>query len=510
MARVRQLRQPIPPIRAFLFGLVVATSLIFVLFPWGSGDDVGGIVLMALATGGAFALYLHLFQPREMFTLWRLLMVALLFILWVLAVRMFFSLTLPDDDRLFLSYMLPLASAPMLVATLLNGGLAMAMAALITVFAVFAGLQADGTTVSATADGSETLQMVSVFLLSSFGGVLVVHQAERLNRYLIAGAVVALTSFVVLLAFWFIDAGREGRDILFFLLAASVNGLLSAVATLGATVVLGLLFGITTRLQLMELSQLSHPLLRRLQQEAPGTFHHSVIVGNLAEAAAHSVSADPLLTRVGCYFHDIGKISQPEYYIENQQGGENLHDKMTPQASAAVISQHVRSGVELARRHRLPRQVKAFIPEHHGTRLITYFYRKASAQDADVDPDKFRYPGPRPRSKETAMVMLADSVEAVVRSSKDRSQGHIDSIVDGVINERLAEGQLDECDLTIRDLKAVAESFKASLRGIYHPRIEYPAPTTAEQASQGVGNIGTPPGPVDGTVPPPEVEQRSS
>ena len=324
-----------------------------------------------------------------------------------------------------------------------------------------------------------------------------------------AGAVVALTSFVVLLGFWFIDAGREGRDILFFLLAAGVNGLLSAVATLGATVVLGLLFGITTRLQLMELSQLSHPLLRRLQQEAPGTFHHSVIVGNLAEAAAHSVSADPLLTRVGCYFHDIGKISQPEYYIENQQGGENLHDKMTPQASAAVISQHVRSGVELARRHRLPRQVKAFIPEHHGTRLITYFYRKASAQDADVDPDKFRYPGPRPRSKETAMVMLADSVEAVVRSSKDRSQGHIDSIVDGVINERLAEGQLDECDLTIRDLKVVAESFKASLRGIYHPRIEYPAPTTAEQASQSVGNIGTPPGPVDGTVPPPEAEQPS-
>ena len=324
MARVRQLRQPIPPIRAFLFGLVVATSLIFVLFPWGPGDDVGGVVLMALATGGAFALYLHLFQPREMFTLWRLLLVALLFILWVLAVRMFFSLTLPDDDRLFLSYMLPLASAPMLVATLLNGGLAMAMAALIAVFAVFAGLQADGTTVSATADGSETLQMVSVFLLSSFGGVLVVHQAERLNRYLMAGAVVALTSFVVLLGFWFIDAGREGRDILFFLLAAGVNGLLSAVATLGATVVLGLLFGITTRLQLMELSQLSHPLLRRLQQEAPGTFHHSVIVGNLAEAAAHSVSADPLLTRVGCYFHDIGKISQPEYYIENQQGGENL------------------------------------------------------------------------------------------------------------------------------------------------------------------------------------------
>ena len=221
------------------------------------------------------------------------------------------------------------------------------------------------------------------------------------------------------------------------------------------------------------------------------------------------VGADPLLTRVGCYFHDIGKLGQPDYYIENQLGGHNPHEKMTPLASAAVVSQHVRVGLQLARRHRLPSQVRAFIPEHHGTRLITYFYRKASVQDSTVDPEKFRYPGPRPRSKETAIVMMADSVEAVVRSSRDRSPERIDALVEGVIAERLAEGQMDECDLTLRDLRVIGESFKAALRGIYHPRIEYPAPTAAEaEAAAGSSPyLQTPASPIDGTAPPPEIEQ---
>jgi hypothetical protein len=197
------------------------------------------------------------------------------------------------------------------------------------------------------------------------------------------------------------------------------------------------------------------------------------------------------------------------YYIENQVQGENPHDKLSPASSAKVVADHVHTGVELAKRHHVPARVRAFVSEHHGTRLVTYFYRKAAADDATTDPGKFRYPGPRPQSKETAMVMLADSVEAVVRSSRDRTAERIDSLVEAVIAERVAEGQLEECDLTLRDLKTIAESFKATLRGVYHPRIDYPAPVAAERAA--VAAVGSSPepltGPMDGTAPPLEIER---
>jgi hypothetical protein len=251
----------------------------------------------------------------------------------------------------------------------------------------------------------------------------------------------------------------------------------------------------------MELGQLSHPLLRQLQEQAPGTFHHSVIVGNLGERAADLTGADSLLVRVGAYFHDIGKIVKPGFYIENQMDGHNPHDRLDPLASAKMVSEHVRAGAKLTARYRLPARVRAFVPEHHGTRLVTYFYRKASVEDPNVDPERFRYPGPRPQSKETAIIMLADSVEAVVRASKDRSHERIDELVDAVINERVTEGQMEECDITLRDLKTIADSFKATLRGIYHPRIEYPAPTKAELATAGAGSgiafLKPPSGPAD-------------
>jgi putative nucleotidyltransferase with HDIG domain len=269
------------------------------------------------------------------------------------------------------------------------------------------------------------------------------------------------------------------------------------------------MFGVTTRIQLMELAQLSHPLLRELQERAPGTFHHSVLVGNLSERAADLVGADPLLVRVGCYFHDIGKIAHPAFFIENQTEGQNPHDRLSASDSAKYVAEHVRYGLEVTARHRVPARVRAFVPEHHGTRLVTYFYRKASELDPNTDPERFRYPGPRPQSKETAIVMLADSTEAVVRASRDRSHEHIDQLVDSVIAERVAEGQMDDSDLTLRDLKTIGESFKATLRGIYHPRIEYPAPTAAElqtTGAQGIGYLKPPSNPME--PPPFEPERR--
>ncbi|MDO8614273.1 MAG: HDIG domain-containing protein [Dehalococcoidia bacterium] len=458
-------------------------------------------VIVAVAAAALLALYLYLFQPAEVNNAPRLFMVGLLLVLWVAAAKVFLSLTLPDGDRLYLGYMLPIAAAPMLIAALLDAGLAVAVAGLLAVLAAFAGFYMPDARVPASSGPLDALQMVAVFLLGSLTGIYAIRRAERVNNYAMAGVSTGLVTLAVLFAFWLLTPGRDAPDLAWMLAASALGGLGAAVITVGATVVLGVMFGVTTRMQLMELAQLSHPLLRQLQEKAPGTFHHSVIVGNLAERAADLTGADPLLVRVGCYFHDIGKIAKPAYYIENQMESGNPHDKLEAGASARLVSDHVRAGMELTARHRVPARVRAFIPEHHGTRLVTYFYRKASAEDPAVDPEKFRYPGPRPQSKETAIAMLADSVEAVVRASKDRSHEKIDELVDSIIGERVAEGQMDECDLTMRDLKTIGESFKATLRGIYHPRIEYPAPTRGElQTAAGalaVGYLKPPSGPME-------------
>jgi hypothetical protein len=468
-------------------------------------DAVAAAVIVSILGGAMVALYLYLFQPREVNTLARLVMVGLLVFLWVAGAKVFLSLTLPDDDRLYLGYILPVASAGMLIATLLDGGLAITVAALLAVLASFAGFYLPDARNSISQEPLQALQMPLAFLLGGLAGIFAVRRAERVNHYAMAGASVGAVTFATLFAFWLLSPERGGDDLLWMLVASGLSGFGCAVITVGATVVLGVIFGVTTRIQLMELGQLSHPLLRDLQEKAPGTFHHSVIVGNLAERAADLIGADSLLVRVGCYFHDIGKIAKPEYYIENQLDTGNPHDKLQPGVSARLVSEHVRIGLQLTGRYRLPSGVRAFIPEHHGTRLVTYFYRKASAHDPTTDPEKFRYPGPKPQTKETAIVMLADSTEAVVRSSRDRSHERIGELVDGVIAERVTEGQFDECDLTMRDLRIIAESFKATLRGIYHPRIEYPSPTKAELQTAGSASVAYLKPPSDPMEAPPTV-----
>ncbi|HET6615191.1 MAG TPA: HDIG domain-containing protein, partial [Dehalococcoidia bacterium] len=332
-----------------------------------------------------------------------------------------------------------------------------------------------------TVGSLDTFRILAVYGLAPIAGVYLVHRAERLNRYLTAGMAVTGVAYAALLATWFTDTDREPIDLAWMALSAGVSGISGGILAAGAFVTVGVLFGVTTRVQLMELSQLNAPLLRRLQDEAPGTFHHSVIVGNLAERATDLVGADPLLARVGCYYHDIGKVLQPGMYIENQMGGDSPHEEMTAEESATAIQQHVLRGLELARHARLPARVQAFIPEHHGTRLVTYFYRKAAERNPEIDPALFQYPGPRPQSKETAIVMLADSTEALIRSATDRSPEQIDRMVEEVIGERLSEGQLDDSDLTLRDLRTIAESFKTTMRAVYHPRVQYPEPTPMEE-----------------------------
>jgi putative nucleotidyltransferase with HDIG domain len=230
-------------------------------------------------------------------------------------------------------------------------------------------------------------------------------------------------------------------------------------------------------MQLLELANPTQPLLRRLLMEAPGTYHHSIMVGNLAERAAEVIGADSLLVRVAAYYHDIGKLERPWAFIENQADTlANVHDTLDPLESAQVIAAHVVDGVKLAEKYRLPPRIREMIPQHHGTRTISFFYQQAAERTTEtVDAALFTYPGPRPQSREAAILMLSDSTEAAARASRDHSREAIEQLVERIIRQRLEEGQFDDCNLTLRDLTRIKHSFVTLLTGIYHPRIPYPS-----------------------------------
>ena len=218
--------------------------------------------------------------------------------------------------------------------------------------------------------------------------------------------------------------------------------------------------------------------------KTPGTYHHSLLVGNLAEQAAEAIGADAFLTRVGAYYHDVGKMNRPYFFVENWlEGGENPHDQLDPWSSTQIIINHVKDGLELARRHKLPRRIQDFISEHHGATLVRYFYHEAqklAGEGQEIDPEDFRYPGPKPQSKETAILMLADSCESATRSIHPESRSAIDEIVRKIINQRLIDGELSDSDLTLRDLEAVRQIFVRSLHGVHHPRVKYPADSSQQ------------------------------
>ena len=441
-------------------------------------EQVGASALLAVVTTAVIAAGLHAFRPSV--TARELQLIGLAVALPVFIVKVYLPFILPDEQRHFLGFLMPVAASSMVVAGFVGVEVALLAAAMIALLATFATVLLLDVTVVGIAGTLDVARIVLASGIAGAAGAFAVRQADRLSQFLLGGALVALAIISVLLATWLIDPAREWQDLPWMLLAAGANGGLSAFLAVGIFVTLGSMFGVTTRLQLLEMSQLSQPLLLRLQDEAPSTFQHSVIVANLAEKGAHVIGADALLARVGCYYHDIGKLLRPGFFIENQLGGANPHDALDPADSARIIADHVSDGVNLANQYKLPAKVAAFIPEHHGTRTVTYFYRQAAEENPDIDADAFRYPGPKPQSRETAIAMLADSCEAAVRSSPDHSAETIDRVVDEVYNERLAEGQLDESDLTLRNIRALAQSFKETLRAVYHPRVEYPAPTEAE------------------------------
>lgn len=266
---------------------------------------------------------------------------------------------------------------------------------------------------------------------------------------------------------------------------ALTNAVLSPVFTFGLLIFFERVFRITTDLTLLELSDFNHPLLRDLSARAPGTFHHSIVMGTLAEAAATSIGANATLARVGAYYHDIGKMLEPEYFVENQIGGQSVHETLEPRDSARRIINHVIRGIELAREHKLPERIIEFIPAHHGTTFVTYFYEKEKSRSGDVaQREDFQYGGPKPYTKETGIVMLADTIEAATRAIEEPTIEKIRDLIERIVSRRLSDGELENCDLTFREISVIKQSFLNILTGIHHSRIKYPSEEDAVAAKK--------------------------
>lgn len=269
------------------------------------------------------------------------------------------------------------------------------------------------------------------------------------------------------------------------LICGGLNAVMSPIIAYGLLIFYERVFKITTDLTLLELSDFNHPLLKELSSKAPGTFHHSIIMGNLSEAAAESINANQILARVGCYYHDIGKILKPQFFIENQLDQNNKHNELNPSMSTKIIIAHVKEGIELAKKHKLPNELIDFIPMHHGTTLVSFFYDKAkSTAREEISDYSYRYPGPKPQTKETGIVMLADAIEASTRVIEDPTPQKLELRIKEIIRARFMEGELDECDLTLKDLTKIKESFLKILVGIHHHRIKYPDKNQLDLANE--------------------------
>lgn len=366
-------------------------------------------------------------------------------------------------------YLVPVAFGTILVAILIDRQTAVVFA---LVLAVVTGLV-----------NANDFRYVTVALLGGLAGVFSVARVGQRSDVMRAGFLVGLANLAGILALSLIGARslyevETWRSYLW----GMVNGLVASILTIGSLPFFENFFGVITSVKLLEISHPGQPLLQKLLVEAPGTYHHSIMVANLAEAATEAIGGDPLLARVGAYYHDVGKTKRPYFFIDNQFGVENPHDKISPSLSTLIITSHVKDGVELAQQYHLPPAIVDIVRQHHGTSLVSYFFSRATenGRAEEVVEEDFRYEGPRPQTREGAVVMLADSVEAAVRSLSKPTPLRIETLVRKIIKDRLDDGQLNSSDLTLRDLDIIASSFVRVLSGIFHPRIEYPDTMLAE------------------------------
>ena len=317
------------------------------------------------------------------------------------------------------------------------------------------------------------------FILAGLAGVWGVKNGRHRGALIQAGLAITVVNLAMVSAFKLLEYPLGFQDLFIGQAFALGGGLLTGILALGLTPIMEGGFRYTSNIRLLEILNLDQPILKELMLVAPGTYHHSLVVGQMVEAAAAAIDANPLLSKAAAYYHDIGKIKKPVYFVENQVGGVNKHEKLAPSMSSLILVSHVKDGVDLAHKHKLGEAIENIIQQHHGTSLITYFYHKAKTQADNphkVKIDDFRYPGPRPQTKEAGLVLLADQVEAASKSLNDPTPARIQGLVQKIINSVFADGQLDECELTLKDLHLIAKNFNKILSGIFHQRIDYPLP----------------------------------
>lgn len=443
-------------------------------YNWQSTVGTVGLVgILILVLLGYFSLLFNQVwgHPRV------LTFMGLLLIVSAAAIRF---MTSDPTDHTLRPFLLPLATISLLLTALFDINLSLFMTMILAILAGYAG---------------QSVELAVITFAGGAVGALALWKAERTIIFAYAGAMIAGTQLIAAFCFALVNHTLDLPSFGLLVLTCGANALMSTSLAFFSFSILGKFFGVTTVLGLLELAHPNQPLLRRLMREAPGTYHHSMLVSNLAEQAAEQIAGEALLARVGAYYHDIGKLSRPACFIDNQGGGANIHDTLDPRESVKIIKAHVSDGVELARKHRLPRRVIDIIHQHHGTCLVSFFYQKAVKEGLDVDEIDFRYPGPKPQSKIAAIVMLADGCEAAVRANiqsgriptgasvpvpaspnadGQMKQTTIAEVVNKIVDDRLLDHQLDECSLTLRDLDELRRLFTQVLTDIYHPRINYP------------------------------------
>ena len=419
-------------------------------FEWSLYLSLAGLVCLVILLQW---FYLYKYHAEIFNDTKRLIMLNILSIIAILLARILGIISL---------FVIPLACIPMLMTILINDEVSIALnvlnCILISVAVKF------------------NLEITILAVINSIAGVMLLKKMQQRNDILYSSIYIAMINLAMYLSMGFL-LSNSIVDVFKKAGMVCLASLISGVLTIGFLPFFESIFDIVTTVKLLELSNPNHPLLKRLLLEAPGTYHHSVLVANLSEVAAEAVGANPVLARVSAYYHDIGKIKRPYFFKENQLGNDNPHDKITPNLSTLIIISHVKDGLEFAKEFKIPKVIQDVIQQHHATSLVKYFYitmKNSSGNPDEIKEEDFRYQGPNPESKEAAIIMLSDAVEAAVRSIPNPTKGKIEEMVNNLIKGRLNDGQLDNCDLTLKDLEKIRKAFLKVLSGIYHERIEYP------------------------------------
>ena len=426
---------------------------------------VAGLILFVFFIGTVIFMHFNTWREKSIVKKKSLTIVLVVFLIQIILMKII-TLIEPEFEML-IAFLLPTALASMLVKLLTNERLAL-MTTIVT--AATAGVMLQ--------DGYAAIIQMEIALYILFGGLVSLYLLDNTGRrstILRTSLGVALSN-LLFLSFYLLmtQSSYDLTELLFYATAAITSGLLSGALTIGLLPFFETGFGLLSDLRLIELSNPNHPLFKKILVETPGTYHHSVMVANLADAACESIGANGLLARVGCYYHDIGKTVKPGYFIENQHKGQNPHDKLSPEKSRDIIIAHAVDGAELLRKYKMPPEIIDIAQQHHGTSLLKFFLFEARKLDESVIEDEYRYPGPKPQTKEIAIISIADSVEAAVRSMNEPTSDKIASLVQSIITDKLNDGQFDECDLSMKDLKKVKHVICEALNGIFHNRIEYP------------------------------------